>query len=59
VIGGWIDKWKVDFLNNFTCIERKPEVNIEVPACYIMVPLTVKIYLERSCAYELSGMDYL
>jgi hypothetical protein len=25
-----------------------------------MVALTVKIYLERSCAYELSGMeDYL
>jgi hypothetical protein len=56
---GYIVVW-VDFLNYFTCIERIPEVNIEVSACYIMVALTVKIYLERSCAYELSGIeDYL
>jgi hypothetical protein len=47
----------VDFLYHFTCIERIPEVNIEVTACHIMVALTEKIYLERSCAHELSGME--
>jgi hypothetical protein len=37
-----------------------PEVNIGVTACYIVVVLAVNIFLERSCAYELSGMeDYL
>jgi hypothetical protein len=56
---GYIVVW-VRFLNYFTCIERLPEVNIEVTPCYFMVALGAKIYLERSCAYELSGMeDYL
>lgn len=47
----------VDFLNYVTCIERIPEVNMEVTACYIMVALTDEIYLEPSCAYELSRME--
>jgi len=56
---GYIVVW-IGLFNYFTCIERIPEVNIEVTACCIMVALTEKIYFERSCAHELSGMkDYL